>query len=622
MDKLQNRLWIVFFFLFIFWYFLLYSFDFISFPAFSVVSRSQNAEDDDSGDSSPSVISGRSDSKFTESDGDDDKSHGYTSFSDYPEDPAIDHNPNASQPSNVAEALPENDPMPDIESLEKELEAEQLRHLKPSNDPLIPAVDRQNPSDGGDVAATRSTIPVAVDSGEKEKEPEPELKADRRRGRKPCAGRWIYIQKISTKFNDDYVKQCKEMNQWHDMCPYFENSGLGPRLGNPQRLFTTAGWYDTHQFSLEVIFHNAMREYECLTDDPSQAAAIFVPYYPGLDVARHLWGGHTNAVKDADAVELFRWLQASPEWQAMNGRDHFMVSGRIAWDTRRESDDADAWGSKLMLLPESRNITFLTIESSPWDKNDFAIPYPTYFHPSNDDQVYTWQRRMRRRRRKTLFCFAGAPRPNMENSIRGEIMQQCVGATRRRCQMLECKDEKKNCLKPSYVMRMFESSIFCLQPPGDSFTRRSTFDAIISGCIPVFFTPGSAYVQYLWHLPKDFTSYSVLIPEQDVKNKRVSIERVLSRIPKAKVAAMRAEVIKLIPNVIYADPRSRLDRVEDAFDLAVQGVVKRVDGLRKEMNERRQDDENFDPEESWKYYTFGTTKPHEWDHFFNRSQMV
>jgi hypothetical protein len=36
---------------------------------------------------------------------------------------------------------------------------------------------------------------------------------------------------------------------------------------------------------------------------------------------------------------------------------------------------------------------------------------------------------------------------------------------------------------------------------------------MLAGSIPVFFHPGSAYVQYIWHLPKNYTRYSVFIPE-------------------------------------------------------------------------------------------------------------
>ncbi|PIN24391.1 hypothetical protein CDL12_02924 [Handroanthus impetiginosus] len=386
------------------------------------------------------------------------------------------------------------------------------------------------------------------------------------------------------KFNDDYIKSCKLLNKWHHMCPYFDNMGLGQKLGNPQRLFSP----------------------------------IFVPYYSGLDISRYLFDSYNTSIKDADSLELFRLLKGKPEWNVMNGRDHFLVCGRITWDFRRAVDTDSEWGNKLMILPESQSITMLTIESSPWDKNDFAIPYPTYFHPSNDDQVYERQNKMRRQRRRTLFCFAGAPRPNMDGSIRGEIMAQCTAA-RQKCKMMECKNDKHNCLKPVNVMKMFQNSVFCLQPPGDSFTRRSTFDSILAGCIPVFFTPGSAYVQYLWHLPKEYSSYSVLIPEGDVKQKKVSIDNVLSKISKSRVSEMREQVIKLIPKVIYADPRSRLNKLEDAFDLTVKGVIERVDKLKRDMREGRSYGDEFDSESSWKYYTFGTTEQHEWDHYFKRN---
>ena len=303
----------------------------------------------------------------------------------------------------------------------------------------------------------------------------------------------------------------------------------------------------------------------------------------------------------------------------MNGRDHFLVAGRMTWDFRRGVDNDGAWGNKLMLLPEFKNASILTIESSPWNKNDFAIPYPTIFHPSDDDSITTWQNRMRRQRRRILFTFAGAPRPRHdESNIRGEIIDQCNAA--RRCRFLECRNEDNKCKKPLHVMKTFQSSVFCLQPPGDSYTRRSTFDSILAGCIPVFFTPGSAYVQYIWHLPRDFTKYSVLISGFDVKYKRVSIEEFLNRIPKRKIIEMREEVLRLIPKVTYAHPRSDLSGTEDAFDLAIKGVITRVETLRREIREGKDSSLELDEENSWKYFLFGTQEPHIWDIFFRRAK--
>jgi len=201
-----------------------------------------------------------------------------------------------------------------------------------------------------------------------------------------CSGRYIYMHHLPTQFNDDLLRNCRSLVKWNDMCPYISNMGLGPRVdNNPENVLSKKGWFSTNQFTLEVIFHNRMKHYECLTNDSSLASAIYVPFYAGLDVGRHLWGFNIS-VRDASSFSLLKWLSQKPEWRRMWGRDHFLVGGRISWDFRRKTDDDSDWGSKLMFLPESKNMTLLSIESSSWN-NDFAIPYPTYFHPSKKSQV-------------------------------------------------------------------------------------------------------------------------------------------------------------------------------------------------------------------------------------------
>ncbi|CAN0854210.1 Xyloglucan galactosyltransferase MUR3 [Linum grandiflorum] len=437
----------------------------------------------------------------------------------------------------------------------------------------------------------------------------------------PCSGKYIYVHEIPSEFNSDILEQCRSLNPWMNMCPFITNTGLGPKLRSSEKVVSNSGWFETNQFVLEVIFHNRMKQYKCLTNDSSKASGIFVPYYAGLDVARYLWNNSTRLVRDRYSVELIDWVRDKPEWKRMWGRDHFLVAGRISWDFRRVTDRDEHWGNKLMVLPEGKNMTMLTIESSPWNENDFAIPYPTDFHPETDYQVFEWQRRMRNVKRRTLFSFAGAPRPNLKNSIRNEIIEQCKSASPKKCQLLGCHPSTKKCDDPSNLMKMFQDSVFCLQPPGDSYTRRSTFDSILAGCIPVFFHPGSAYVQYLWHFPRDYTKYSVFIPENEVKEGKASVETILSRIPKMRVAAMREEVIRLIPTVVYADPRSRLDTVEDAFDRTVSGVLERVERARKEMKAGRNLTVGSEKEEesNWKRSTaVGDVVPHPWDHFFLR----
>ncbi|OVA16521.1 Exostosin-like [Macleaya cordata] len=438
-----------------------------------------------------------------------------------------------------------------------------------------------------------------------EREPEPD----------PCSGRYIYVHNLPRKFNEDLIKECRTLSVWVDMCPFMSNAGLGPRIGNSQGVFSTKGWFATNQFTLEIIFHNRMKQYKCLTNNSSLASAIYVPFYAGLDIVRYLWG-YNISTRDATSLDLVKWLKARPEWKVLGGRDHFLVAGRITWDFRRLTDKDSDWGNKLMTLPETKNMSMLVIEASPWHRNDFGVPYPTYFHPSSDNEVYQWQNRMRRQKKRYLFSFAGAPRPNMTGSIRSQIIEQCL-ASKRKCKLLDCNKGTKTCHRPSNVMKMFQSSVFCLEPPGDSYTRRSAFDSILAGCIPVFFHPGSAYVQYTWFLPRDYKKYSVLIPENDVRDGKVNIESILQRIPKEQVRAMREEVIKLIPKVIYADPRSRLESIEDAFDIAVKGVIERVNKVRRDMREGRSPDAPpYVEDNTWKYSLFGIEGEHEWDHFF------
>lgn len=434
----------------------------------------------------------------------------------------------------------------------------------------------------------------------------------------PCGGRYIYVHDLPSRFNEDMLKECKSLSLWTNMCKFTTNAGLGPPLENVEGVFSDTGWYATNQFAVDVIFSNRMKQYECLTEDSSIAAAIFVPFYAGFDIARYLWGYNISR-RDAASLDLVDWLMKRPEWSIMNGKDHFLVAGRITWDFRRLSEEETDWGNKLLFLPAAKNMSMLVVESSPWNANDFGIPYPTYFHPAKDADVFNWQDRMRHLERKWLFSFAGAPRPDNAKSIRGQLIEQCRSSPVGK--LLECDFGESKCHSPSSIMQMFQSSQFCLQPQGDSYTRRSAFDSMLAGCIPVFFHPGSAYTQYTWHLPKNYTKYSVFIPEDDIRKRNMSIEEILGQIPPEQVRIMREEVIGLIPRLVYADPRSKLETLKDAFDVAVQAVIDKVTHLRKDIIEDRID-KNFIEENSWKYALLDEGKhevgPHEWDPFFSK----
>ncbi|KAH7665874.1 Exostosin-like protein [Dioscorea alata] len=348
----------------------------------------------------------------------------------------------------------------------------------------------------------------------------PQLQTALSKSSNECIGKYIYIQNIPCQYNTDLVRDCNKLSQWTDMCISATNTGLGPNISNINN-----GWYNTNQFTLEIIFHNRMKHYKCLTANSSQASAVFIPFYVGLDVGRHLWGANTS-VRDSNSMELLKWVKSRTEWQKMEGKDHFLVAGRVTWDFRRIM--VSGWGNNFLNQPETQNITTLIIESSPWHNNDFAIPYPTYFHPSTKNEILTWQEK--------------------------------------RCKLLDCRNDGNECFSATSIMKLFESSIFCLQPKGDSYTRRSTFDAM-----------------YKWYLPKNYTLYSVFVLENVANEGKVKLEELLSKFSEGKVIRMREEVIKMIPKLIYGDPRVELKGWKDAFDVAIEKVIERVGKIRSEM---------------------------------------
>ena len=83
-------------------------------------------------------------------------------------------------------------------------------------------------------------------------------------------------------------------------------------------------------------------------------------------------------------------------------------------------------------------------------------------------------------------------------------------------------------------------------------------------------------IEHTLHFPSDPNKYSVLIMHTDVTRRNVSIEETLSKISPAAVKAMREEVIRLIPRVVYADPRTTHVDFKDAFDIALEAVIDRV----------------------------------------------
>ncbi|KAG7013772.1 putative xyloglucan galactosyltransferase GT14, partial [Cucurbita argyrosperma subsp. argyrosperma] len=144
----------------------------------------------------------------------------------------------------------------------------------------------------------------------------------------PCSGRYLFIHNIPSRFNLDLIRDCQSLTRGtdkSDMCPYFQNSGLGPEIEDSRGVFFNSSLFKTNQFLLEVIFHNRIKQYECLTNDSAMASGIYVPFYAGLDISRYLWNPNISA-RDSSARDFVRLISEKPEWKRMSSALHGRVS--------------------------------------------------------------------------------------------------------------------------------------------------------------------------------------------------------------------------------------------------------------------------------------------------------
>ncbi|AES94058.1 putative exostosin [Medicago truncatula] len=381
-------------------------------------------------------------------------------------------------------------------------------------------------------------------------------------------GKGIYVYDLPSKFNKDLVGQCSDMLPWQDFCRYISNEGFGEPISKLGK-----GWYKTHQYSLELIFHSKVLKHPCRVYNENDAKLFYVPFYGGLDVLRWHFQNVSNDVKDSLSLELVKWLERQVNWKRNLGKDHVFVLGKISWDFRRTSDSP--WGTRLLELEKLQNPIKLLIERQPWHVNDIGIPHPTYFHPKSDNDIIDWQLKIIRSNRRNLVSFAGAARDHADDHIRSILINQCSSESDGKCKFLNCSSAK--CNEPESIIELFVESEFCLQPPGDSPTRKSVFDSLISGCIPVLFDPFTAYYQYAWHLPEDYDKYSVFMDKKEVREMNVNVVERLGNISLRDRENMRRYIVyELLPGLVYGDHNAEFDKFQDAFAIAMNNLIERV----------------------------------------------
>ena len=125
---------------------------------------------------------------------------------------------------------------------------------------------------------------------------------------------------------------------------------------------------------------------------------------------------------------------------------------------------------------------------------------------------------------------------------------------------------------------------YCPAPSGDSLTRKSLFDALVAGCVPVIFSRASL-TQYKWFLSrKDVDEVAVYIPMKTINNDGGNFIAILKAIPPEELARKQAAVRRIAPSLQYSIVPDRIREdlgqtwsppFRDAAEVVIERVLDR-----------------------------------------------
>ena len=416
----------------------------------------------------------------------------------------------------------------------------------------------------------------------------------------------IYIYDLPSEFNEDIVTgiQTNKLSLCYDL----SHHGIGKETINVadlqasdvQNVSTTYGVSvrKTHMYALEIILHHKLLRSPYRTLNPWEADLFYIPFYSGLlsMYNKDNMMGNRGEISD----RLFRYLHTMPFLKA--GRSHFTTSSRPWQYSDRYFRDH----------PAAVNVTYICIEKRRSNKRPVIVaPYPSFIHLTNTTNDETlmefdagltnlmesnFRLKVPSLQDRNVFLLLACGMKG--NTLRKHIMTQFPvktmanyeeyfkGIPRKLSQMwlytdecstyhqaLRYQDQEEKVSSFLYtIISWTTKSVFCVQPPGDSPTRKSFYDSILSGCIPVLFKLNhtTEYPFEEWINYKDIT---YIIDEKLVLQQNQTVLEIVRRIPRDTVARLHDNILRLAKwlqySASYGAPRD-----DDAFTLILEQVRK------------------------------------------------
>lgn len=424
----------------------------------------------------------------------------------------------------------------------------------------------------------------------------------------------IYVYDIPPYFNDDIQRTMSDEKKY-SYCYDLDYCGMGAELFQLENnTYETSENFsketgrkqnksiqsvrNTHQFSLETILHYKMLNSPYRTSDPEKADIFYIPAYTGLNCLKFL----DNAAEFIN--DLFNYLHTNQSKYFLGGKPQIMTLSKI----QREQGSENC---PTLMHKDSHNITFIGIEkeSNPFwaqyvkihGESLVVAPYPSYVHfiPNiNDKTLYEFNGGLMsleetrffldapdvEERPVLLFLAAGTRRSNI---FRAGLLDQFPIHLTQSYKAVKEEYENKNESFPEQIMLItsecstehrtttipwMRQSKFCLQPPGDSPTRKSIYDSILSGCIPMLFT-NQYQVEYPFEKFLNYSDFTYTIDDHIMTNDRKSVFQIVSEIPVETMISLHKNLRKVAKWFQYSLSNADINNSDDAFSLILHEIA-------------------------------------------------
>ena len=323
----------------------------------------------------------------------------------------------------------------------------------------------------------------------------------------------IYIYDLPPTFNEDIVRCHK-----NSFCYDISAAGYGKASSFDYGINFRNTW---HAF-LDLTIHQRLLHSVYRTMDPEQADVFYIPYYAQMLQRcshRKLMAFNLNTLTD-----LYMNITELPYFAA--GKPHFTTIGQPEWFY--EMAHAPKWIANVLYIGVELDHYTRFIHPQRLFHNTLVVPYQAFGHFTQRDGGAYMKIMMNKLRHVHVF-FAGQDRPYTHSKsklFRNMVVRQMPVRTNSSFNIFYKKcnnscdvirfwtDTSCSSTQSAKIVEWMQNSVFCLQPPGDTATRKSFFDSIIAGCIPVIFELPyiPTRITYPFDTKIDYSKFTVMIP--------------------------------------------------------------------------------------------------------------